>query len=251
VIAARRDVIEHNTLAPIKKTVRRLAPWLVPIYRSIYHKLVLRPRWNRMGMSVFSEHFHNNGWKCSESVSGTGSTLGQTEAIRAALPSLISELRVGSLLDIPCGDFNWMRVLDLPIHYVGADIVPELVALNSAFASERRSFVQLDISRDALPTVDMVLCRDCLVHFSYADIFSAFENLKRSGSKYLLTTTHPEATNRDIVTGEWRPINLQRPPFCLSQPLRLIEEHCPNPFAPDKCLGLWRVGELPASPRRR
>lgn len=233
----------------MKKRVKRLAPWLVPIYSSIYWKFILRPRWNRMGMAVFAEHFNRNGWNCSESVSGEGSTLAQTEAIRLALPSLVSDLNVGSLLDIPCGDFNWMRLLDIPVRYTGADIVPELVASNSVFASERRTFVQLDISRDSLPRVDLVLCRDCLVHFSYADIFRTFDNLKRSGSKYLLTTTHVAATNRDIVTGEWRPVNLQRPPFCLTNPLELIDEHCVNPAAPDKHLGLWHVSELPASDR--
>jgi hypothetical protein len=34
------------------------------------------------------------------------------------------------LLDIPCGDFNWMKLLNLGVDYIGADIVGELIAEN-------------------------------------------------------------------------------------------------------------------------
>ena len=35
----------------------------------------------------------------------------------------------------------------------------------------------------------MILCRDCLVHLTFDDARAALQNLRRSGSKYLLTTT--------------------------------------------------------------
>ena len=54
---------------------------------------------------------------------------------------------------------------------IGADVVPELVAANQArHASPRRAFLRLDLTRDALPAADAVLCRDCLVHFSFAGV---------------------------------------------------------------------------------
>jgi hypothetical protein len=59
-----------------------------------------------------------------------------------------------------------------------------------------------------------------------------------------LTTTFPGcASNEDIVTGDWRPLNLQLAPFNLPAPDLLINEQCTeggNLFA-DKSLGLWRL----------
>ena len=59
-----------------------------------------------------------NGWQSPESKSGGSSTLSATAAIRAALPRLLSDLGVAVLIDAPCGDFNWMRHVDLPVQNV-------------------------------------------------------------------------------------------------------------------------------------
>jgi hypothetical protein len=50
------------------------------------------------------------------------------------------------------------------------------------------------------------------------------------------------------VTGDWRPINLERAPFNWPAPVELIVEECTESggvFA-DKSLGLWRIDALPA-----
>jgi hypothetical protein len=98
------------------------------------------------------------------------------------------------------------------------------------------------------PAADLLLCRDCLVHLSFADIDKALRNIRRSSLAYLLTTTFPaESVNADIVTGDWRPLNLQAAPFNLPTPVELINEGCTEgdgAFA-DKSLGLWRIRDLP------
>jgi SAM-dependent methyltransferase len=199
-----------------------------------------------MGMEVFSEHYRKNGWGCCESVSGEGSTIEQTAVIREALPKIVRDFQVRTLLDIPCGDFNWMKLLELPVQYTGADIVEEIIAANQkSFGNPSRSFIRLDLTVDTLPTADLVLCRDCLFHLSYAHIFQALANIKRSGSRFLLTTTNMRLIeNKNIVTGEWRRLNLLVPPFSLPKPLLLIDEKCPNAVSPDKHIGLWRISDL-------
>ncbi|MGH8131321.1 MAG: hypothetical protein ACRES3_10755 [Steroidobacteraceae bacterium] len=54
------------------------------------------------------------------------------------------------------------------------------------------------------------------------------------------------ARNERIVAGEWRPLNLQPPPFGLPPPLRLINENCTegNGAYRDKALGLWDLTTL-------
>ncbi|WP_250125377.1 class I SAM-dependent methyltransferase [Chroococcidiopsis sp. CCMEE 29] len=200
---------------------------------------------------IFTTIYQTNLWGGEESRSGSGSALIQTERLRVALPKLLTELRAMSLLDIPCGDFGWMSQVDLKVDYIGADIVAELVARNNtryATVGSPRRFLQLDLTRDDLPRMDVVLCRDCLVHLSYPNIFQALANVRRSGAGYLLTTTFIEHDrNQDIEDGDWRLLNLQRPPFDLPQPLTLIVEECTEEQGAyaDKALGLWRVADLP------
>src|ERR1700722_13519672 len=95
----------------------------------------------------FSSIYATNYWRNSESRSGLGSSLEQTEAVRAALPMMCRDLGIGSLLDIPCGDLNWIRHVELPgVEYIGADIVPALISSNVAqFGASGRKFVVLDL----------------------------------------------------------------------------------------------------------
>uniref|UniRef100_UPI002157A42F class I SAM-dependent methyltransferase n=2 Tax=Pseudomonadota TaxID=1224 RepID=UPI002157A42F len=88
---------------------------------------------------------------------------------RTELPHLLREFNIRSVLDIPCGDFNWMRHVDLGgVHYIGADIVPELVEHNRrTYRGPRIQFEHLDVIASPLPKVDAVLCRDGLVHFPH------------------------------------------------------------------------------------
>jgi hypothetical protein len=204
--------------------------------------------WNReQRRLVFDEIFRENRWGDADSQSGMGSNLLYTETLRAELPRLIEEFDFRSMLDIPCGDFFWMRLLTLDLDYVGGDIVPQLVERNQRLhGGERRRFAQMDIVCDRLPRVDLVFCRDCLVHLSYEDAFRALNNIKRSGSTYLLATTYfDRQSNREIHTGDWRTLNLRLPPFGFSPPLRLIDERAPQEGFRDKGLGLWRIADLP------
>jgi hypothetical protein len=60
------------------------------------------------------------------------------------------------------------------------------------------------------------MVRDCLFHFSYNDINKFLKNINKIKYKYLLTTTHivkKNFINRDIITGDFRIINLFSYPF--------------------------------------
>lgn len=188
-------------------------------------------------------------WTGSESVSGAGSGTAQTRVLSQILRDVVREFEIKTLLDAPCGDFGWMSAAQLPLEsYCGADIVPDLIRENERrYGDERHRFECADITRDALPAADLMLCRDCLVHLSFADITRALRNVSAQPIQWLLTTTFPrQSENEEIVTGDWRPLNLQRAPFHLPPPLRLFNENCSEgdgKFA-DKSLGLWRVGDL-------
>ena len=197
---------------------------------------------------IFEKIYDVHHWYDEESKSGPGSNLSQTTTVRAILSSLLKELEVKTFLDIPCGDFHWMKELDLSAYdYCGADIVSDIVRNNELmYSNDKRRFIWADITTSKIPKSDFLLCRDCLVHFSYADINKAINNIKNSGSKYLLTTTFPNRPNEDITTGGWRPVNLEAPPFSFQKPLSLYNENCSEGYGQykDKSLALWSIDSL-------
>ncbi len=199
---------------------------------------------------VFSRIYRMNAWGDDETVSGAGSNTVNSEVIRRELPLLIRRMNVRSMLDLPCGDFFWMKNVESDLtRYIGADIVDGLVRENRRkFSSPERTFVVLDLLSDDIPAADLILCRDCLPHFSFADITVALRNIVRSGSKYFLTSTYPSRKeNRDIETGSFRPLNLQAAPFNFPEPIVCINEKCQygDGMYFDKSLALWDITKIP------
>jgi hypothetical protein len=201
----------------------------------------------------FQRIYRLNRWHSQESVSGPGSSMTATSLLRKELPALLDRFGIKVLLDAPCGSFGWMEqvLADYPhlTEYIGADIVPDLVRSNAAkYSSTRVRFIEADLTNDTLPKADAVISRDCFIHFSYRDFGRAIQNLKRTGSSFLLTSTYLNIKeNRDITTGRYRLINLALPPYNFPPPIISIPENEDVPENADKGkqLGVWAFHDLP------
>lgn len=201
----------------------------------------------------FAYIFETNLWGADQSLSGLGSSVDATQHVRAALEQVCREYQIKTLLDLPCGDISWIHQTKLPIReYFGADILPKIIEQNRARVDPKRleyavRFEVIDLTRDVLPRADLILCRDCLVHLSFANVQLALKNIASSGADYLLTTTFPDHEgNEDVEDGDWRLLNLELPPFSLAKPLAVFNEGCDEEggaFA-DKSLALWRVATI-------
>jgi hypothetical protein len=203
---------------------------------------------------IFRRIHRLNRWSSAATVSGIGSDLEQTAIVRRELPALLARHQIRSLVDAPCGDLFWLRRMEgLELdRYIGVDIVPELVRkLSLAPPISNAEFRRLDVVSDPLPKADAVLCRDLLVHLRYGQIYRCLRNFRASGSTYVLLTTFPEHANADIVSGRWRPVNLQAEPFSFPEPLDVIVEGNTQRNLrrgvsyEDKSLALWRLADLP------
>lgn len=203
---------------------------------------------------IFRRIYRLNRWNSAATVSGVGSSLEQTANLRRELPPLLARHQIKTLLDAPCGDLLWLRhVAGLELdHYIGVDIVPELIAkLAAAPPIPGAEFRQLDVMSGRLPRADAVLCRDLLVHLNNQQILRCLRNFRSSGSTYVLTTTFPKHRNEDIVIGRWRPVNLEAEPFNFPPPLDVIVEGNTQHNLrrkisyDDKSLALWRLADLP------
>lgn len=207
--------------------------------RAAFAQLSLRERFQRI--------HDTNLWGAEASVSGLGSEFDATAALRAELPALLRRLQVTSLLDAPCGDAGWILRADLGVGMIGVDIVSDLIEALRERATRGEiegEYHLADITQDALPRCDAILCRDCLVHLCFANIERALENFRKSGATWLITTTFPEW--QQIIDGEdgdWRALNFERAPFSWGPPVELINENCLEAGGGwrDKSLGVWRL----------
>jgi len=115
-------------------------------------------------------------------------------------------------------------------------------------ARASRRFLELDLTGDVLPDADVLLCRDGLVHLSYANIQAVLANVAHSNIRFMLMTSFPgRRNNYDIADGDWRPLDFQAPPFSFPEPRLTIVEKCEEEGGSyaDKSLLAWRVDDLP------
>ncbi len=226
-----------------KLLVQSTFPKSATVFAKTKEKLLSSFQGEEYVKNVFSNIYERNDWSNPESRSGKCATVEATNTVRQQLPPLLEKLAVKSMLDAPCGDFNWMQHTKLNLDkYTGGDIVPQLIEQNrKKYSREGREFILLDITKDEIPTVDLIFSRDCLIHLSLNYMAAAIANFKKSKSKFLLTTTYTIAPeNKDILTGDCRFINLQIPPFNFPEPLELIVEERHT----SKSLALWRLDTL-------
>jgi hypothetical protein len=164
-------------------------------------------------------------------------------ANQAVIARLFRRRHIATLLDAPCGDFNWMaEVVPHLENYYGVDIVPELIRENQTRHQRKQIHFQCaNLATDPLPRTDLVLCRDCFIHLSTNLIWLSLCNFKKTGTRYLLLSNQNEdITYRDIVPGSCRPINFHKPPFNFPKPLEVILEDAQG----TRQLCLWELDKL-------
>ena len=201
----------------------------------------------------FTKIYQENHWCSDESVSGGGSELSYTQKLRQRLPEIIDKYEVKTLVDAPCGDFNWMKevVRKTDIHYIGLDIVDSIVEKNRK--ENRKTNIEFEVAdmcADPIPECDILFVRDCLFHLSFKDIDRFLQNISKVNYKYLFTTTHIKNKknlfeNADIQTGDFRFINLFEPPFCFDRKKVLEEVKDYVPGYPERSMVLTHKTDVP------
>lgn len=189
---------------------------------------------------TFTNIYKENRWGGIESVSGLGSTLEETKNLRLLLEDFVDEYNIKRILDVPCGDFWWFSHINFKnkIDYEGWDIVPDLIQKNTE-KYPNFNFKTKNIIETIPNKVDLILCRDLLVHLSIENILKTLNNFKQSKSIYLASTTFDLIKeNENIIDGDWRQINLQTNPFLLGYPIIKIIDSVNWPF---KKLAIWKI----------
>ena len=91
-----------------------------------------------MNKEIFNNIYEKKIW-CPHSnipLSGTGSTLRNTKKIRTLLDTFIKKNRIASVLDLGCGDLNWISTTEFfnnpDIKYTGVDVADCVIDANIA-----------------------------------------------------------------------------------------------------------------------
>ena len=195
---------------------------------------------NDKSKDVFT-HIYNQSSKSSfqwnndgETVSGPGSTIENTAYTRFEIKNIIRKFNIKSILDIGCGDFNWMKIVlsknKKNINkYLGVDVVGSLINQNiENYKNDIVDFKKVDLCQtiDNIEKnhYDLVICKEVMIHLSIENSLNLIKNLKKLGAKYLLATTFLKTENINIQDGHVYNINLFVPPFGFPEPIYVINE---------------------------
>jgi hypothetical protein len=194
-----------------------------------------------MYKDVFSGIYDNFGFGSTESRSGPGSTLEETRLLRDRIKDLIKVYDIKSVVDAPCGDFNWMKEIVFSFErYMGGDIVEACIKENNErYSNSRIKFITLDLLKDEIPEGDLLIVRDIIGHFPIEDGKKIVDNILKSNCKYLLSTTwakkiennwskcNPNDVHREnegAEYGRFYPVNLMAEPFNFPEAEVFLEE---------------------------
>ena len=176
----------------VRLLIKKIVPTFILDYirKQRYSKLTSPYKENSVN-ETFELIYEKNIWQSDISVSGPGSSKKLSKNAIEGINGIILQYKINAILDLPCGDFNWMKWVDLSkVDYIGADIVKELIASNvEKYGASNIHFQPINIIEDELPTSDLVIVRDCLVHFSYQHIFKSIANIKKI-KIYIFTYYH-------------------------------------------------------------
>lgn len=165
-----------------------------------------------------------------ESASGPGSALASAEPTVELLQYILKHERPETILDLGCGDWNWMSSLGLPspetgydIQYNGWDASAELIdGLKGKYGQIGKiDFDVRDITTEPIPKTDLIIARDVLFHVPRHLAERLIERISNSCRLFVANSFLDVSQNTDIEQylpikdwGSYQ-INLNRPPFDL------------------------------------
>ena len=230
----------HESTDPqVKPSTSSFALVLVPdkcnsTSRGHFDKIYAQDLWGGHLRSA-SDFYSDAAWPPNEirkvSASGKGSDLGiNTQTSLKIVKDAINRYNVKSMIDIPCGDANWIfdsLITDTLPLYLGLDVTSAVIQVNKErFAHHKNKLFSFwDATTCSLPKFqngtngeltpfDLVHVRDVIQHMRLEQGVSFFCNVFHSGARVLVATTYPDNTkNVQITEGSWYKNNLFLDPF--------------------------------------
>jgi len=148
--------------------------------------------------------------------SGHGSIPENTEEIKGMIEYFIDILKIKTILDIGCGDWQYMSRVNLNgIKYIGIDASKSVIAENNKlYSTNNIKFLHGNICDMDISFTDLIIVKDVLMHLSNSDINTILEKIYNKCKYAIIVDDYDTISiNADIKTGEHRPINILANPF--------------------------------------
>jgi len=200
----------------IKTAIKKILPnsLLIIIHNIRQQVESSKPKYNST-QQVFENIYETGAWGISTNplhpfYSGSGSHDIEIVSpyLKAVEDFLFEFEKKPKVVDLGCGDFSiGSRLRHLCHNYIACDIVSPLIEFNKVkFAELGVDFRVLDLTKDELPSADIVFIRQVFQHLSNKQILNALPQIY-SKYKYVVFTDHLPGTsdfhhNLDIPPGE-------------------------------------------------
>jgi SAM-dependent methyltransferase len=163
-----------------------------------------------MLQNIFDRIYLTDEWNGG---SGPGSHPSNTAKYVKFLNSFIRENSIKSILDIGCGDWQLMSMVDLSgVRYKGIDISPVATSI-----ARSKAPAGTDISNENIENIigsfDLVHIKDVLQHLEFSECRRILEIISSRHKSALVVNEHPSASN-DIKNGQYRPLSIVAEPLC-------------------------------------
>ena len=163
-----------------------------------------------MLQNIFDRIYLTDEWNGG---SGPGSQPQNTAKYVKFLNSFIRENKIKSILDVGCGDWQLMSMIDLSgVRYKGIDVSP----VATSFAKSKAP-LGTDISTSSIEDIhesfDLVHIKDVLQHLELSECRKILGTISSRHKSALVINEYPGNTN-DIQSGGYRPLSIASEPLC-------------------------------------
>ena len=169
--------------------------------------------------NVFDNIYKNNVWgkgKIEGGSSGSGSSPEVNKLYLSFLSSFIKENNIKSIVDIGCGDWQIMSLLNMDnIHYRGYDVSKKIIDYNNNIHKKTHIEFYLEEldKKSNYERADLLICKDVLQHLSYLNINNIVSQLNKYKYVIIINDIVKDTDNVDINDGRVRSLDIQKQPF--------------------------------------
>lgn len=165
--------------------------------------------------------------------SGPGSLIQNTAEFSTVLNEFIYKNGCTSVLDLGCGDLNWIPETpffkDDNIKYTGVDVVESLITSHSS-KYPIKTFLNKDITlyKD-MEFASIIIIRDVIFHLKNYEILAIFENIKNKFKYLAITNCKNEVNSDNLNFYQFSYKNLHKEPFNKSHKFQVkVGDHPSN-----------------------
>jgi len=168
---------------------------------------------------AFEAIYRNGVWGVDANGRGSSgsATALASQQFSSFLKYLLKSANIKSVVDAGCGDWGFNYSDWTGIDYKGYDIVAEVIDRNKRHEKPNVHFFVANIVDYDLPPADLLICKHVLQHLPNADVAKFLAKQIPKYRHVVIVNSVDQVTftadNRDIKPGDFRPLDITKPPF--------------------------------------